>query len=66
MKRLMLAHAFRFVRRVVFLVALDNVRSQRAVEKIGGVRIGARPDAEGRASWLHAIDAPGVPPGPRG
>ena len=38
MKRLMLDHAFRFVDCVVFLVAPENFRSQRAVEKIGGVR----------------------------
>jgi len=42
MKRLMLRHAFRFVRLVVFMVASGNIRSQRAVEKIGGVRAGTR------------------------
>ncbi len=48
MKELMLRHAFRFVNRVVFLVGLDNFRSQRAVEKIGGVRVGRRADGGGR------------------
>src|SRR5262245_8755224 len=38
MKRLMLQHAFQFVRSVVFLIGPHNVRSQRAVEKIGAVR----------------------------
>jgi N-acetyltransferase len=38
LKRLMLDHAFKFVESVVFLIGLTNVRSQRAVEKIGGVR----------------------------
>src|SRR5712692_8922476 len=47
MKDLMLQHAFRFVDRVVFLVGVHNRRSQRAVEKIGGVRVGARPNASG-------------------
>lgn len=42
MKRLMLAHAFQFVRRVVCLVGPRNVRSQKAMEKIGGVRAGSR------------------------
>jgi RimJ/RimL family protein N-acetyltransferase len=42
MKMLMLRHAFRFVDSVVFLVGLQNWRSQRAMEKIGGVRIGTR------------------------
>ena len=36
MKRLMLDHAFRFVKRVVFVVGENNLRSQKAVEKIGG------------------------------
>lgn len=34
-KRLMLAHAFRFVETVQFAVAQDNIRSRRACEKIG-------------------------------
>jgi RimJ/RimL family protein N-acetyltransferase len=57
MKRLMLTHAFRFVGRVVFLVGPQNLRSQRAVERIGGVRIGTRWDAAGRESVVFAIDA---------
>jgi N-acetyltransferase len=36
MKRLMLRHAFRFVERVVFMVGETNLRSRRAMEKIGG------------------------------
>jgi RimJ/RimL family protein N-acetyltransferase len=37
MKRIMLAHAFRFVDSVVFTIGRHNVRSRRAVEKIGAV-----------------------------
>ena len=37
LKRLMLEHAFRSVDRVIFSVGVDNVRSRRAMEKIGGV-----------------------------
>lgn len=37
MKRLMLDHAFRFVDSVIFLVGTTNIRSQKAMEKIGGV-----------------------------
>jgi RimJ/RimL family protein N-acetyltransferase len=37
-KRLMLDHAFTFVDTVVFWVGETNWRSQRAMEKIGGVR----------------------------
>jgi RimJ/RimL family protein N-acetyltransferase len=40
MKTLMLRHAFQFVDRVIFLVGPENFRSQRAMEKIGGVRAG--------------------------
>jgi RimJ/RimL family protein N-acetyltransferase len=55
MKRLMLQHAFRFVRYVVFLVGPQNIRSQRALEKIGAIRVGSRPDAGGRDSYLYQI-----------
>jgi RimJ/RimL family protein N-acetyltransferase len=37
LKRLMLDHAFMFVEHVVFLIAPTNLRSQKAVAKIGGV-----------------------------
>ena len=37
LKRLMLDHAFKFVESVIFEVGATNVRSQKAVEKIGGV-----------------------------
>jgi len=37
MKKLMLDYAFRFVERVIFLVGIDNIRSQKAMKKIGGV-----------------------------
>jgi RimJ/RimL family protein N-acetyltransferase len=56
MKRLMLRHAFRFVRTVVFLVDPHNARSQRAVEKIGGVPVGSRVDGGGRQSAAYKID----------
>jgi N-acetyltransferase len=55
MKQLMLRHAFQFVRRVVFLIGPANLRSQKAIEKLGGVRVGARPDAAGRDSYLYEI-----------
>ena len=57
MKRLMLLHAFTFVSHVIFLVGLDNIRSQRSVETIGGVRVGTRPDAGGRDSYVYRIAA---------
>ena len=57
MKQLMLRHAFRFVNRVIFLVGPQNWRSQRAVEKIGGVRVGSRTDGGGRDSFVYQITA---------
>jgi N-acetyltransferase len=53
LKRLMLEHAFRFVRRVVFLIGPENLRSQRAVLKLGAVRAGCRIDGSGHES--HAF-----------
>ena len=35
MKRLMLGHAFQFVDKVIFLVGASNLRSRKALEKIG-------------------------------
>lgn len=55
MKRLMLEHAFRFVDRALFVVGIGNIRSQRAVERIGGTRIGTRREPDGRESVLFAI-----------
>src|SRR5208282_1469414 len=57
MKQLMLRHAFKFVNSVIFLVGPQNWRSQRAMEKIGGVRVGSRPDAGGRDSFVYRITA---------
>jgi RimJ/RimL family protein N-acetyltransferase len=54
-KQFMLRHAFRFVKRVVFLIGPQNVRSQKAIEKLGGVRVGARPEAAGRDSYVYEI-----------
>ena len=55
MKQLMLRHAFRFVSSVVFLVGPENLRSQRAMEKICGIRVGTRLDAKGRESLVYQI-----------
>jgi len=57
MKQLMLRHAFRFVKSVIFLVGPQNLRSQKALEKIGAVRVGSRPDSLGRESVAFRIAA---------
>ena len=56
MKDRMLHHAFRFVQNVVFLVDPENLRSRRAIEKIGAVAIGSRPDGD-RMSIAYQIAA---------
>jgi RimJ/RimL family protein N-acetyltransferase len=55
MKRLMLSHAFQFVDNVIFMVGSTNLRSQRAVEKIGGVRVGTKSDPNGRENVIFRI-----------
>jgi RimJ/RimL family protein N-acetyltransferase len=54
MKQLMLAHAFKFVEKVVFFVGQNNIRSQRATEKIGAIRSGMAQKVYGnRAASLN-------------
>jgi RimJ/RimL family protein N-acetyltransferase len=55
MKQLMLRHAFRFVSSVIFVIGPRNLRSQKAIEKIGGVRAGSRTDDTGLESYVYRI-----------
>jgi len=61
MKRLMLDHAFTFVDRVIFLVGTDNLRSRKALEKIGAVIVEQRqktdPDGLVLEQVVYAIQA---------
>jgi N-acetyltransferase len=50
LKRVMLGHAFQSVATVVFLVGARNLRSRRAVEKLGAVESGKR-----RGKMLYAV-----------
>lgn len=59
MKRLMLGHSFRFVENVIFKIGAHNFRSQRAVEKIGGVRVGTSVGVDGRESFVYRITRSG-------
>jgi RimJ/RimL family protein N-acetyltransferase len=52
LKRVMLGHAFESVETVVFLVAAQNLRSRRAVEKLGAIECGER-----RGMVLYAVHA---------
>jgi RimJ/RimL family protein N-acetyltransferase len=62
LKRLMLDHAFQFVDRVVFVVGENNLRSQKALQRIGAVPVGKKDSRsyDGRAipSLIFAIHAP--------
>jgi RimJ/RimL family protein N-acetyltransferase len=62
MKSLMLAHAFRFVDSVVFLIGPENFRSRKAVEKIGGALDGRKetnnPDGTVQQHVVYRIRKP--------
>ena len=55
MKKLMLEHALKFVDSVVFLIGPTNIRSQRAIERIGAVRDGSRLNSAGQESFVYRI-----------
>ena len=55
MKRLMLRHAFQYVKRVVFLIGPQNIRSQKAIQKLGAVRIANRIDSAGREAFVFEL-----------
>ncbi len=59
MKRLMLAHAFAAVPVVIFLIGETNLRSRRALEKLGGRDTGRRHHAvqagQPMTHMIHAI-----------
>jgi RimJ/RimL family protein N-acetyltransferase len=61
MKQLMLRHAFRFVSSVIFVVGTQNYRSQKAVEKIGGIRVGSKLGPDGRERFVFRIGRPPAP-----
>lgn len=58
MKRLMIAHAFRYVQTVKFRVGLRNLRSQGAMAKIGGVVSGRGLDARGEPCLIYTFTRP--------
>lgn len=62
LKALMLDHAFRFVERVVFVVGENNLRSQKAVLKLGAKLVGSEertaPDGTMRRNVIFALTRP--------
>src|SRR5512139_657210 len=57
MKRLMLEHAFRWVRRVLFVIGPENMRSRRAVEKLGAVYEGTVVNPQDEDRVVYALTA---------
>ena len=55
LKRLMLDHAFKFVESVIFLIGPTNLRSQKAVERIGGVMIERREKRDLRGETVEHV-----------
>lgn len=51
----MLVHAFKFVENVIFMVNSNNLRSQKALEKIGALRVGTKTDPHGRENFIYRI-----------
>ncbi len=58
LKQLMLDHAFRFVKHVEFVIGPQNLRSRRAVEKIGAVLIETRVDQAGQERVVYQLSRP--------
>ena len=57
LKQLMLEHAFSFASAVILIVGIHNYRSQRAVEKIGGLRTGTHLEDTGIENYVYRIEA---------
>jgi len=61
-KQLMLNYAFQFVGKVIFHVGAQNIRSQKAMEKLGAIKIGEEQVAyygeETRLNFVYLIEAP--------
>jgi RimJ/RimL family protein N-acetyltransferase len=66
MKRLMLAHAFRFVERVILVIGERNLRSRRAAERIGAVLATPATRADRPGSVVYELTRARflAPPGP--
>lgn len=64
MKYLMVAHALAHAERTIFVVGEHNLRSRRAMEKIGGVLTPRLIDGPHGRSVVYAIDRAGFAAGP--
>lgn len=56
LKQLMLDHAFKFVNAVTFQVGINNLRSQKAIEKLGAIKISQiEIDYAGENNRMHFV-----------
>ena len=63
MKRLLLAHSFRFCDRVWFHIGTQNLRSRTAIARVGGVfshEVAADPAFGHKDMAYYFIDRPGI------
>lgn len=61
LKTLMIDHAFRFVDKIIFHVGINNIRSQKAVEKLGAIKTGEEDviyhgDISGNRNFVYALN----------
>lgn len=60
MKTLMLDHAFNFVETVFFHIGADNIRSQKAIQKLGASKVGEieinYPGEHERLNFIYEMD----------
>ncbi|HAB54580.1 MAG TPA: N-acetyltransferase, partial [Ignavibacteriales bacterium] len=60
LKNLMLNYAFKFVEKVIFYIGVKNIRSQKAIEKLGAKYIGKKeivyPSENERLSFIYEMD----------
>lgn len=58
LKRIMLQHAFKFVDHVIFEIGVTNLRSRKAIEKLGG-RLSGQVDLDGTSHVVYTITKSG-------
>jgi len=60
MKNLMLDHAFKFIETVIFHIGAKNIRSQKAIEKLGARKVGEieinYPGEDERLNFIYEMD----------
>lgn len=61
LKSLMINHAFTFVSRIIFMVGVNNIRSQKAVEKLGATKVGEEEvvyygEASSNRNFIYALE----------